>query len=443
MPFARSARKLFEDFIQHSGASALPMFAAAAIPMVYLTGMGVDYTLAAQRQAKLNALADAAALAAITPQMMAQSDANAIAAAKNMFNAQATTMQGVNYDPSKLSVTVADSGAQRTVSVSYQATSKNMFPGVLNLQTIALQGRSQSTTSLPPNIDFYLLLDNSPSMAIAATTAGINTMVANTQPQGGCAFACHESAPQLESSGQGLGNKNKSGQVDKSVDNYQLAINLGVVTRIDNLRAATQQLMSTAQATAQVNNTTYRMAIYTMNAGFNTVQSLTSDLTQAATAAGGIDVLEVYTNNYLTSSNKNNDTDTNYDNGMSSINAIMPTPGDGTMGDKPQEVLFFVTDGVEDEMVSGSRRQSLMDPGWCTTIKNRGIRIAVIYTTYLPLPTNSWYNTYISPFQAQIGPTLQSCASPGLFFEVSTDQDISVAMTKLFDYAVQTAYLQK
>ena len=94
-------------------------------------------------------------------------------------------------------------------------------------------------------------------------------------------------------------------------------------------------------------------------------------------------------------------------------------------------------------MVSGSRRQSLMDPGWCTTIKNRGIRIAVIYTTYLPLPTNSWYNTYISPFQAEIGPTLQSCASPGLFFEVSTDQDISAAMTKLLDYAVQTAYLQR
>ena len=29
----------------------------------------------------------------------------------------------------------------------------------------------------------------------------------------------------------------------------------------------------------------------------------------------------------------------------------MPTPGNGTnvAGDKPQEVLFFVTDGVEDE----------------------------------------------------------------------------------------------
>jgi hypothetical protein len=70
------------------------------------------------------------------------------------------------------------------------------------------------------------------------------------------------------------------------------------------------------------------------------------------------------------------------------IISIMPYPGGGTRiaGDTPQEVLFFVTDGVEDEIVNGSRVQSLMDPSYCTTIKNRGIRIAVLYTTYLPLP---------------------------------------------------------
>jgi Flp pilus assembly protein TadG len=435
----RSIRQLFHNLWQDHRASALPMFAAAALPMVYLTGMGIDYSLATQRQVKLNALADAAALAAITPTMMAASDAQAIAAAKNIFNAQATQMAGVNYDPSKLTVTVTDVGPQRTVNVSYQATSQNLLPSVPGLQAIAIGGSSQSNTSLPPNINFYLLLDNSPSMAIAATTAGINTMVANTQAQGGCAFACHESNPQAEN----LQNKNLAGKVDNTVDNYQLANNLGVVTRIANLRTATQNLMSTAQATAQANNTTYGMAIYTFNNSFNTISNLTTNLTQAATLAGNIDVLEVYTNNYLTKTNNNSDTDTNYDNAMNSINTIMPTPGSGAANDKPQEVLFFVTDGVEDEMVNGSRVQSLMDPTWCTTVKNRGIRIALIYTTYLPLPTNSWYNTYISPFQANIGATLQSCASPGLFFEVSTDQDISQAMINLFDSAVQTAYLQK
>jgi len=106
-------------------------------------------------------------------------------------------------------------------------------------------------------------------------------------------------------------------------------------------------------------------------------------------------------------------------------------------------VLFFVTDGVEDETVGSSRVQSLMDPSYCTTIKNRGIRIAVLYTTYLPLPTNSWYVSYIAPFQPNIGTTLQGCASPGLYFQVSTDQDISAAMVALFNIAVATAHLTK
>ena len=84
---------------------------------------------------------------------------------------------------------------------------------------------------------------------------------------------------------------------------------------------------------------------------------------------------------------------------------------------------------------------NLFDTSWCTTVKNRGIRIAVLYTTYLPLPTNNWYNTYISPFQPQIAGNMQGCASPGLFFQVSTDQDISAAMQALFQETVATARL--
>jgi hypothetical protein len=136
---------------------------------------------------------------------------------------------------------------------------------------------------------------------------------------------------------------------------------------------------------------------------------------------------------------------------MNQINSIMPAPGNGTnaKSDTPQAVMFFVTDGVEDEMVSGNRVQSLMNPSYCTTIKNRGIRIAVLYTTYLPLPltnsdgTDSWYKTYISSFQPNIGTNLQSCASPGLYYAVTTDGDISAALTNLFQSALASAHLTK
>src|SRR5260370_15481000 len=107
-----------------------------------------------------------------------------------------------------------------------------MFAGLVGMSSVPINGTSQSIASTPPNIDFYLLLDNSPSMAIAATTTGINTMVSNTASQGGCAFACHQTNP----GGDNLGNPG-------GVDNYQLAKNLNVVTRIQNLNAATQTLM--------------------------------------------------------------------------------------------------------------------------------------------------------------------------------------------------------
>jgi len=420
------------------------IFALSLIPCVFLTGMALDFASAAQKRAQLNAAADAAALAAVTPIMMGKTTATAKTTATNAFNAVASTMTGITSVTPTVTINSSNGGLTRTSSVAYTANSTNSFPNVLKLLSGQSQtnwpisGSSTATSTTSPNINFYLLLDNSPSMNIAATTSGINTMVANTSSQGGCAFACHESNP----SADGLGNPGGE-------DNYTLAKNLGVTTRIENMASATQALMTTAAATEAANNATYKMAIYTFNySGTSTVQTLTSNLNTAKTAASNIDVLEVYDNNCLTSSNCNNDTDTDFNSAMSNINSTMPTPGTGTSGSTPQEVLFIVSDGVDDkvsvicsETLDGTRCQQPFDTTWCTLIKARGIRIAVLYTEYLPLPTNNWYVTWISPWQSQIATNMQSCASSGLYFKITTDGDISTAMQALFEQAVSTARL--
>jgi Flp pilus assembly protein TadG len=422
------------------------IFALSMIPCVFLVGMGLDFTSATQKRVQLNAAADAAALAAVTPSMMTQSTTAAQTAATNAFNAVASNMANVtSVTPT---ITVNDVSVTRTVSVTYTANSTNAFPNVLKLLTgtsqtnWAISGSSTSTATTAPNIDFYLLLDNSPSMNIAATSAGITTMVANTSAQGGCAFACHESNPAADNLG------NPGGE-----DNYTLAANLGVVTRIQNMVLATQALTTTATTVGTANNAAYRMAVYTFNySGTSTVKSLTSNLTSVSNAAANIDVLEVYDNNCLTSSCTagagNNDTDTDFNSAMSNINTTMPAPGTGSASSTPQEVLFLVTDGVDDkvsascsETLSGNRCQQPFDTTWCTTVKNRGIRIAVLYTEYLPLPTNNWYVTWISPWQPTIATNLQNCASTGLYFAITTDGDISTAMQALFRQAVATARL--
>ena len=90
-------------------------------------------------------------------------------------------------------------------------------------------------------IDFHLLLDNTPSMGVGATMADINTLVANTPDK--CAFACHDLSATPN-------------------DYYGLAKKLGVTMRIDVVRSATEKLMDTAKATQTVDGQ-YRAAIYT------------------------------------------------------------------------------------------------------------------------------------------------------------------------------------
>jgi len=287
------------------------------------------------------------------------------------------------------------------------------------------------------------MLDSSPSMAIAATQADIDTMVSHTSAQGGCAFGCHQQTTTASCASSDVVGNPYFPNTTIPMDNYALARSLNVTLRIDLLRQAAQNLTTTATNTAALNKAKYRMAVYTFDINFNTIQTLTSNLTSVSSSSANIQQLQVYCNNWLTSTNNNSDTDTDFDNALTSINNIMPTPGNGSnvAGNSPQEVLFLVTDGVEDESVGGTRQESVIDVTKCTAIKNRGIRIAVLYTEYLPLPTNSWYNNHIAPFQSNIGPTLQSCASPGLYFMVLTGGDISAALSTLFEQAVASAYL--
>lgn len=118
----------------------------------------------------------------------------------------------------------------------------------------------------------------------------------------------------------------------------------------------------------------------------------------------------------------------------------MGSPGTGLSAASPEKIVFFVSNGVGDskkpnvctKMLTGSRCQEPIDIKACTALKQKGYKIAVLYTTYLPLPTNSWYNSWIKPFQSEISTKMAECATSGYFFEVSPSQGISEAMNALF-----------
>ena len=92
-----------------------------------------------------------------------------------------------------------------------------------------------------------------------------------------------------------------------------------------------------------------------------------------ATASANFGVMEMYSNNNdcansacsSSTTSPGGDVATNYDNSLGDLSqaSYIPNPGNGTnqSGDKPQEVLFIVTDGVEDEESGGSRLQQAMN----------------------------------------------------------------------------------
>jgi hypothetical protein len=457
------------------GGNVAMITALLLIPICFALGMAYDFTMAQSRADQLNGMADIAALGGVTPTMMAANNGAAATTSNTLFMSQANTVSGVTYSAGNVNSTANDtaSGASvsRVLTISWQAASQNVFASLLGMSTFPIHGSSQAKSSTAPNIDFYLMLDTSPSMEIAATTAGITTLKNDTpQEESGCAFGCHESAPNegtfpsnISCTGPGTYADGTSFTASSHFpttgrDNYDLSRCVGVTLRIDLVNQAAQNLMTTAASTAANDHATYRMALYETDTNqANTandltlyeLQPLTSDLTAARNQAATVGPLEMYQNNHLKAGDGNQDEDTYLDADLTTMNSTyLPTPGTGTnnAGDKPQEVLFIVTDALNDEAAGGSRKYLPMDKNGalCTLIKSRGIRIAVLYTTYEPMTGENWYDTYIAPLQNgadQMATAAQACASPGLFYQVSTNGDVSAALIALFREAVSTAHL--
>jgi hypothetical protein len=167
-----------------------------------------------------------ASLSAVSQSALSLSAAKEQTNAVKFFKAQAASLKRGSL--STVSAKVTDSGNGRTAVVNYTASVPTAFMGIGGFNNIPVSGSSTAASAIPTYIDFYLLLDNTPSMGVGATPADVKTMVNNTPDQ--CAFACHE----LDISPN---------------DYYGLAKKLGVTMRIDVVRSATQQLMDTANAT--------------------------------------------------------------------------------------------------------------------------------------------------------------------------------------------------
>ncbi|MGO4194349.1 pilus assembly protein TadG-related protein [Rhizobium sp. YAF28] len=398
------------------------MTALLMVPLVGSAGLALDYAHALSLRTQLYAAADAAAVGAVSEK------SDAVAAAMTMkgngtISVAKTDARSIFFSqmsgeltsvPVELSIDVTKTANKINSFVSFSASVPTTFMHVLGQDSITISGTATAEYQTASFMDFYILLDNTPSMGVAATPTDVSKLEAKT----GCAFACH--------------------QMDQATNNYTIAKSLGVAMRIDVVRQATQALTDTAK-TERVSADQFRMGVYTFgtkaeDAKLTTISGLTSDLTQVKNYTNAVDLMTIPYQNY------NQDQLTSFDSAMTQMNTIIDPAGDGTSNVNPEKILFFVSDGVGDsykpstctKKTTGGRCQEPIDTSFCKPLKDRGVKIAVLYTTYLPLPSNAWYNTWIKPFQNEIPTRMAACASPGLYFEVSPTEGIADAMKALF-----------
>lgn len=581
-------RSLLRRLNADRGANVMILTGAALAVLVFAVGFGVDYSRAERLQTKLNAAADAAALAAVDPSMILQTDATAQTAAQAMFTAQVANLPGLTNLHSTVTITDGSNGTNsalgtlRKVVVAYTASSTNAFGGILRLTTLPISGSSTASAQQPPNVNFYLAMDVSPSMLLPSTSSGLtaeaNATAAYVNSPSGCDFACHEMLPHNDhiyindtsgrqvllstgyygsgstantyylyntngtlynSSGTAMntsstttsGNtsttttntysitdssngpvtitlntkvtqtttttrngrtttstntlSNSSSTYDTGywADGYWLTHNYGLIytspsnltLRIDDEISAAQQLIPYAANQASNYHVTYKMQMFSFDwthsgATMGPVKQLSS-MTDVSTM-GSVNVASLmpavdywWQNSWPTSSSSINDQATEMGNMLTQMKAAMPVPGNGAANSTPQEILFIVTDGMADESEGGRVNAPLTasDIAVCNAIKTKGIKIAILYTQYLPqaLVGDSWSQSNVAPYlpappypyaagnsgsSDQVVAALQSCASTGssgspLVQTVTTDGDFTAALQQLFSTALQSARL--
>jgi hypothetical protein len=417
------------------------------VPLIGATGMILDYSQAYSLRTQLMGIADAAALGAISEgsphykSIQATTTDGPIDVAEadgvKLFTAQYRGSAGATLADIELKVTmqVTRKSGLITSVATFSAVVPTTFMRILGSDFVPISGSATAKAGgeAKSYTDFYMLLDNTPSMGIAATTKEMSRLKSLTSNN--CAFACH------------IGYYTNNGSFKEDANStYIVARQNGVTLRTDVVAKAAETLINKVKSEMASSANQYRVAAYSfgkyaLEPGYriDKISSLTLDMTSASKAAANVQLMTTdhdwFNDNALTS----------FDTSLAAIGKeISGNGGSGDTAGSPAKIVYFVTDGVADSLKPGGncggswegnkgRCLEPIDTKSCKALKDRNIKLAILYTTYTPLDGDgTWDGLIKKVFADRIATALKECASTGLFFEVGPDDDMQAAMVKLF-----------
>ncbi|WP_019903244.1 pilus assembly protein TadG-related protein [Methylobacterium sp. 77] len=420
--------------------NVLIVFALSAVPMIGVAGIGIEYMRANYYRTQYDKAVDAATITAITTardyiSSNPNNEVDPTESAKTLAVTRGMAAFRVNAGPLLASLpltpvlTVTRTANVVSATATYATTYGSAFGKVLgDVTNVQVAGKSASSLSLGNYTDFYLLLDTSGSMGFPTSSAA-QVQFAKLNPDmkdskgNNCAFACHFSG----------------------YKGYDLAKLNNIELRIKTVSNAVQQLIAKAKARQTLTNQ-YRIGLY----------PFVSFMETAANATNNLDSLtSIDLENYMDIGNSTvarGSGGTHYENILPAISAKITRIGDGSSAAKPVPYVFLITDGIGNNQYwynatgwTGSQAK-LLDPSLCTSIKNRGVTISVLYIPYVPLvqPYNDnvgYENVVVNGLIPSVPQTLQNCASPGFYRAASTASEIEAALNSMFDQATRQARL--
>jgi Flp pilus assembly protein TadG len=404
---AQSALSLITQFRSNKRGNVAVITALCALPLIASVGCVIDYTTASLVKTKLQAAADAAALATVSVNSSVVTAAKGMSGngsvsggstfATNFFNANLNASPAnVGYTSLTPTATVSLSGTKMTATVSFTAKVPTYFMGVMGFSSVNVSGSSTASYTMPTYINFYLMLDVSGSMSFPSTAAeqarlmAVNpdNLLGSPGYSQGCQFACHFSAqgacaqtgnpvhqgpiPAVgqasnpspggycqgflisrlgttpTSFGSGTNNTTNGNSVNWNGAQVTSCPSPGTTSciqlRADAVGYAVTTLLSTASASEQVSNQ-YQVGLYPFIQNLYSYVPLTTNLTGSTITNAAADLASLLD----TGADSNlGSGGTHFENALSSMNSLITSVGTGAGSSNALPYVFIITDGSQD-----------------------------------------------------------------------------------------------
>ena len=359
-----------------------------------------------------------------------------------------TGMPAANASEAELQQLAAQNGADATY-IMLEVAPRSLPWSLLAIQGAGLADVNITTTSLASqsqpefgNVDFIFAIDNSQSMLMGATQADQDLL----NELQNCAFACHVSY--VNSSGNRV-IEHPMYINDQPVTRYEHGVANGIRFRIDAATEALENAIQVGNERSLETGATVKFEVYNFaldltlepiiegdvkdiakgnGRGTETAPGLNNPNQGVATAPGQQKKsvqLEPFNPGPSTQFNNSNryttDPEISFEDLKRKIDQRLLEDSNA------QLVVVLVTDGVASFFRGSNRYRRIFNAEDCNKLKSENVQVGVIYTKYLPVSNIN----IVSGDLSQVPTNLQACASEGMYFEATFEDEIKAAFEAL------------